>query len=70
MASSIRTEPDADPDPPPRPKTSNAAFNFLQKRSLQDEFEIPATATAPAKICEHLVSIPRRRPPARVGLRE
>ena len=49
VASSIRTEPDADPDPPPRPKTSNAAFNFLQKRSLQDAFEIPATATAPAK---------------------
>ena len=49
VVSSIRSKPVQEPDPPNRPKTSNAAFNFLKKRSMRDAFEIPATATAAAK---------------------
>jgi hypothetical protein len=39
-----------DISPKPRPTTSTAAFNFLQKRSMLEGFEIQATATSPAEV--------------------
>jgi hypothetical protein len=49
VISSTRAEADEETGPRPRPKTSNAAYNFLMKRSMLDAFDVPATAMSPAQ---------------------
>ena len=47
-----------DPGPKPRPTTSQAASNFLLKRSMLQGFEIQATATASAKVVNVYLPFP------------
>ena len=48
VAKTIRTD-RKETAPTPRPNTSNAACKYLKSRSMLEAFELPATATSPAK---------------------
>ena len=49
VVSSTRPEPAQKPAPTPRPTTSNAAWNYLQRRQTLEALELPETANSPAK---------------------
>ena len=49
VVASTRPEPAQKPAPMPRPTTSNAAWNYLQKRQDLEALELPETATSPAQ---------------------